>query len=51
LFHYYEQHPEAMGEFVQSLIPGHGLQRAICDHLACMTDCFVILEHERLLEK
>jgi dGTP triphosphohydrolase len=51
LFHYYEQHPEAMGEFVQSLIPGHGLQRAICDHLACMTDRFVILEHERLLGK
>jgi dGTPase len=49
LFHYYEQHPEAMGEFVQSLIPGHGLQRAICDHLACMTDRFVIVEHERLL--
>ncbi len=51
LFHYYEQHPEVMGEFVQSLIPGHGLQRAICDHLACMTDRFVILEHERLLGK
>jgi dGTPase len=49
LFHYYEQHPEAMGKFMQSLIPGHGLQRAICDHLACMTDRFVILEHERLL--
>lgn len=51
LFHHYEQHPEAMGEFVQSLIPVHGLQRAICDHLACMTDRFVILEHERLLGK
>jgi dGTPase len=51
LFHYFEQHPEAMGEFVQSLIPEHGLQRAICDHLACMTDRFVILEHGRLLGK
>ena len=51
LFTYYEQHPVAMGEFVQSLIPEHGLQRSICDHLACMTDRFVILEHERLLRK
>ena len=49
LFHYFEQQPEAMGEFVQSLIPRHGLQRAICDHLACMTDRFVVLEHKRLL--
>ena len=51
LFEYYEQHPKAMGEFVQSLIPEHGLQRSICDHLACMTDRFVILEHGRLLRK
>ena len=51
LFHHYEQHPEAMGGHVQSLIPSHGLQRAICDHLACMTDRFVVLEHDRLLGK
>jgi len=49
LFHYFEEHPEAMGDFVQSLIPEYGLQRAICDHLACMTDRFVVLEHKRLL--
>ncbi len=51
LFHHYEQHPEAMGDDMQALISRHGLQRAICDHLACMTDRFVVLEHERLLGK
>ena len=51
LFHHYEQHPEAMGDDMQALISRHGLQRAICDHLACMTDRFVVLEHERLLRK
>ena len=49
LFRHYEQHPEAMGGHIQSLIPGHGLQRAICDRLACMTDRFAIQEHGRLL--
>ncbi len=51
LFRHYEQHPEAMGGHVQSLISSHGLQRAICDHLACMTDRFVVLEHDRLIGK
>ena len=51
LFHHYEQHPETMGDDVQTLISKHGLQRAICDHLACMTDRFVVLEHDRLLGK
>jgi dGTP triphosphohydrolase len=37
-----------MGKNIQSLIPKYGLQRAVCDHLACMTDRFAILEHERL---
>ena len=40
-----------MGDDVQTLISKHGLQRAICDHLACMTDRFVVLEHDRLLGK
>ena len=51
LFHHYEQHPETMGDDMQTLISKHGLQRAICDHLACMTDRFVVLEHDRLLGK
>ena len=51
LFHHYEQHPETMGGDMQTLISRHGLQRAICDHLACMTDRFVVLEHDRLLGK
>jgi len=51
LFHHYEQHPEAMGTDMQALITRHGLQRTICDHLACMTDRFVVVEHGRLLGK
>ena len=51
LFHHYEQHPETMGDDMQTLISKHGLQRAICDHLACMTDRFIVLEHDRLLGK
>ena len=48
LFQHYENYPESMGKNIQSLIPKYGLQRAVCDHLACMTDRFAILEHERL---
>ena len=51
LFRHFEQHPEAIGSHIQSLIPGHGLQRAVCDHLACMTDRFAIREHGRLIGK
>jgi len=49
LFRHFEQHPEAIGSHIQPLIPGHGLQRAVCDHLACMTDRFAIQEHGRLI--
>jgi dGTP triphosphohydrolase len=31
------------------MIPENGLERSICDHLACMTDRTVIREHQRLL--
>ena len=49
LFRHYQTQPESMGSLAQSMIPEHGLERSICDHLACMTDRTVILEHQRLL--
>ena len=49
LFRHYQTHPEAMGPFAQAMIAEHGLERSICDHLACMSDHTVIREHERLL--
>ncbi len=49
LFRHYEKNPNAMDSFAQSMISEYGLERSICDHLACMTDRTVILEHERLI--
>ena len=49
LFRYYKKYPNTMDSFAQSMITEHGLERSICDHLACMTDRTVILEHERLI--
>ena len=49
LFRHYQTQPESMGSLAQSMIPEHGLERSICDHLACMTDRTVISEHQRLL--
>ena len=49
LFKHYQNHPNTMDSFAQSMINEHGLERTICDHLACMTDRTVILEYERLI--
>lgn len=50
LFRYYQKYPNAMDSFAQSMIVEQGMERSICDHLACMTDRTVILEHERLIK-
>ena len=49
LFRHYQAHPGDLGPFAESMIAEHGLERSICDHLACMSDHTVIREHERLL--
>ncbi|MEE2615563.1 MAG: deoxyguanosinetriphosphate triphosphohydrolase [Verrucomicrobiota bacterium] len=49
LFKHYQNHPNTMDSFAQSMITDHGLERSICDHIACMTDRTVILEHKRLI--
>ena len=49
LFRHYQSHPGDLGPFTESMIAEHGLERSICDHLACMSDHTVICEHEHLL--
>ena len=49
LFRHYQAHPGDLGPFAESMIAEQGLERSICDHLACMSDHTVIREHERLL--
>ena len=49
LFRHYQAHPVDLGPFTESMIAEHGLERSICDHLACMSDHTVIREHEHLL--
>ena len=49
LFRHYQAHPGDLGPFAESMIAEHGLERSICDHIACMSDHTVIREHERLL--
>ena len=50
LFRYYQKYPNAMDSFAKSMIIEQGMERSICDHLACMTDRTVILEHDRLIK-
>ncbi len=47
LFPYYLAHPEAMGGGSQRRIPRDGLERAVCDYLAGMTDRFAAEEYQR----
>ncbi len=48
LFHFYIEHPEQTGERVRKRAKKEGLQRAVCDYLAGMTDRYTIQEHHRL---
>ena len=48
LFRHFETHPEDIGSQSRSRIERDGLQRAICDYIAGMTDRYVWQELERL---
>jgi len=48
VFQYYLQHPEQMGPAARRREARVGLHRAVCDHLASMTDRYCIEEHHRL---
>jgi dGTPase len=49
LFHLYLGHPEALGEIARKRIQTAGLERAVCDYLAGMTDRYAIKEYQRLV--
>jgi dGTPase len=50
LFSAYEKEPLMLPEHIQSGIEKKGLQRAICDYIAGMTDRFAIEEHQKLFD-
>jgi dGTPase len=49
LFNHYLKNPEEIGERSRKRSTKTGLERAVCDHLAGMTDRFALQEHERCL--
>jgi len=49
LFAYYLQHPREIARLTPKRLRGISRHRAVCDHLAGMTDRYVIAEHQRLL--
>jgi len=51
LFNYYLKHPADIGGQSRKRIRRAGLHRAVCDYLAGMTDRYVMLEHQRLVDK
>ena len=48
LFQYYLEHPREIGAQSRKRIKKIGLQRAVCDYIAGMTDRYVLQEHHRL---
>ena len=49
LFGVYVERPGEMPPWYRSWVESVGLQRAVCDYLAGMTDRFAQLEFDRLL--
>src|SRR5688500_8135063 len=49
LFEYFIANPKAIGEVARKKVRKLGLQRAVCDYIAGMSDLYVMKEHERLL--
>lgn len=48
LFTAYTRHPELLPREVQAKIPEEGLERAVCDYIAGMTDRFALEAYRRL---
>jgi dGTPase len=50
LFNYYLAHPREIGGQSRRRLPKIGLQRAVCDYVAGMTDRYALAEYQRLIE-
>ncbi|MBX3731720.1 MAG: deoxyguanosinetriphosphate triphosphohydrolase [Verrucomicrobiae bacterium] len=48
VFQHVLAHPETMGRGARLRVAAVGLHRAVCDHVASMTDRFLLREHRRL---
>jgi len=48
LFGYFLTHPKELGQSSRKRIGKSGFHRAVCDHLASMTDRYVLLEYARI---
>ncbi|MEW6303268.1 MAG: deoxyguanosinetriphosphate triphosphohydrolase [Verrucomicrobiota bacterium] len=51
LFNFYLAHAKEIGELSRKRIRKEGLHRAVCDYIAGMTDRYLQLEYERLIER
>jgi dGTPase len=50
LFNAYRRDPLMLPEHIQSNLENMGLERAICDYIAGMTDRFAVDEHQKLFD-
>ncbi len=50
LFMAYTRRPDILPRHIQARIEEYGLQRAVCDYIAGMTDRFAIEEHRKLFD-
>ena len=48
LYRYYLEHPEALPQSYQGVVQAEGVERAVCDHLAGMTDRYAVRVFEGL---
>lgn len=48
LFQHYLKHPDCMGDQSRKRVQTIGLERAVCDYIAGMTDLYVRREHQHL---
>lgn len=48
MFHYYVEHPDALPEDFSSIAAEEGIERAVCDYIAGMTDNFAIMSYKNI---
>lgn len=50
LFEAYKRDPQMLPRTVQAVVEERGLERAICDYIAGMTDRYAIEEYKKLFD-
>ena len=48
LYEYYMRHPEQLPENFRPQLDFDGIERVVCDYIACMTDKYAIYQYERI---